>query len=172
MSMRLAKKPQKGDKSQKSHKVIARPNSLKAKAGAGGLRPGAIEQAQKAALSLKGECLKDVKRHLLEIELVLEQEAYGDHEVLRVKLSTLAAEVFAFCGTCGLETIGKIAKSLDRLALKPGLFDKQDFDLVGPHLQALGFAVKEFSQPDASEEACKSLLIGLEAAVENRCALA
>lgn len=154
------------------HKVHERQNGLKTKAGAGGLPPGALERAREAAFSMKDDCLRDVQEHLTEIALVLNQERFGDHEILRTRLSTLASEIFAFCGTCGLEVIGRIAKSLDRLAMKPGLFDRQDFDLVEPHLMALAFAVNEFSQADATEDACLPLLFSLETTVENRCTLA
>lgn len=172
MNTKLATKQETKGKKVAPHIVYERPNDLKAKVGAGGLPPGALEKAQEAAYSMKDDCLRDVQEHLAEIALVLNQERHGDHEVLRAKLSTLASEIFAFCGTCGLEVIGRIAKSLDRLAMKPGTFDRQDFDLVEPHLMALAFAVNEFSQADATEDACLPLLLSLETAVENRCTLA
>lgn len=171
MSTEMATMQKTKGKKVAPHVVHERPNGLKAKVGAGGLPQGVFEKAQEAAYSMKDDCLKDVQEHLAEIALVLNQERFGDHEVLRARLSTLASEIFAFCGTCGLEVIGRIAKSLDRLALKPGFFDKQDFDLVEPHLMALAFAVNEFSQADATEDACLPLLFSLETAVENRCTL-
>lgn len=172
MNTRSVEGVQMGTKGKDAHKVFERPNELKSKAGSGGLPPGALLKAQEAAMAMKDQCLEDVRGHLVELEIVLERERNGDHQVLRDQLSTLAAEVFAFCGTCGLETIGGIAKSLDSLAVKPGSFDEQDFDLIEPHIQALAFAVNEFSKANGSKDPCKALLTDLETAVEGRCAVA
>lgn len=149
-------------------RIIERPNELKTKAGSGGLPPRALERAQQAALAMKDDCLAEVKNHLVQIEEVLERERSGDHDVLRRELSTLAAEVFAFCGSCGLGVVGDIAKSLDRLAMKDGRMDEADLALIEPHLSALAFAAAEFSRPDGSEDHCKILLKELQDAVAAR----
>lgn len=117
---------------------------------------------------MKDDCLEEVKTHLSQIEDVLEKERFGDHEVLRNELSRLAAQVYAFCGTCGLSVVGNIAKSLDRLSMKDGPLDDGDLALVEPHLSALVFAAAEFSKPDGSEEHCKILLEELREAVSKR----
>lgn len=168
MTARTRTKTLKSSDGKSQFKVIKRPVDLRSRAGRGGLPPGAMEDAQQAALAMKDDCLDEVKSHLEEIEKVLERERFGDHDLLRKELSTLAAQVFAFCGTCGLEVVGDIAKSLDRLAVKDGQFDDADFALIEPHLHALAFAVTEFSKPDGSEDHCKTLLAGLQGAVATR----
>ena len=168
MSTQLKRKPQAAQEGNASFRVIERPNELKSKAGSGGLPPRAMEKAQKAAMAMKDDCLEEVKNHLLQIEGVLEKERFGDHEVLRSELSRLAAQVYAFCGTCGLGVVGNIAKSLDRLAMKEGPMDDGDLALIQPHLSALIFAAAEFSKPDGSEDHCKILLNELREAVAKR----
>ncbi len=172
MTTRAERKPQAANgnapEDPPSFTIIERPNELKIKAGSGGLPPGALEKAQVAVMGMKDDCLAEVKRHLTKIEAVLEKERAGNHDVLRRELSTLAAQVYAFCGSCGLTIIGDIAKSLDRLAVKKGLMSEEDLALIEPHLSTLTFAVTEFSKVEGSEEQCKILLNELEEAVAAR----
>lgn len=168
MTTQVKRKPQAGREGGTSFKVIERPNLLKSKAGDKGLPPRAMERAQQAALAMKDDCLEEVIHHLSQIEDVVERERSGDHKVLRSELSRLAAQVYAFCGTCGLDIVGNIAKSLDRLAMKEGPMDDGDLALIKPHLSAIAFAAAEFSRPDGSEDHCKILLKELQEAVAGR----
>lgn len=168
MTAQLKRKPKAVPEGEASFKVIQRPNELKAKAGDKGLPQRALERAQLAALAMKDDCLEEVKNHLSQIEAVVERERFGDHNVLRRDLSTLAAQVYAFCGTCGLDVVGNIAKSLDRLAMKEGPMDDGDLALIEPHLSAIAFAAAEFSKPNGSEDHCKILLNELQTAVAKR----